>query len=107
MCSSLTPLIISLTPTLINRVVLSLKKTADINNAVNRPWNTEHFTSMRFEPVSIPMTSETVAGQPLDDPAETLLDRNGYNDIPLDDLSKRTRSLSPTERFVMAPHSLA
>jgi hypothetical protein len=83
-------MIISVTPVLINRVVLSLKKTADNSSGVNQAWNTTHFTTIRFEPR--PMT--VASGQPPGDPvgAETLSDANDYNDIPLDDLSQPARA---------------
>jgi hypothetical protein len=86
---------ISLTPTLINRVVLSLKRAADVNSTANGAWSTEHFSNMRFEPVPMAVTLGTVVGQPPDDPTETLSDSNGHNDIPLDDLIKYARSRSP------------
>ena len=85
MCGSLTPIAISLVPVLINRVVLSLKRTAYFNSTVNRVWSLRHFSNTRSEPVSTMATSETVVSQP---PTELLLDTDDHNDIPLDDLTR-------------------
>lgn len=82
MRGSLTSTTISVTPTLINRVVLSLKKTAGANSRVIQPWSTGHFTSIRFEPRSMVGSSET-GGQLLDDPTEARMDTDDQDDIPL------------------------
>jgi len=87
----LTPMTISLIPILINRGVLSLKRTADVNSTVSRAWSTGHFSNMRFEPMSMTVASETVVGQPL---TENQSDTYDHNDVPLDDLTLRKRSRS-------------
>ena len=101
---SLTPATISLTPILINRVALSLKKTADNTSRVNQAWNTTHFTTIRFEPRSIMVISGITAGQRSDDltETETLSDTNDHNDIPLDDLIQHGRAQSPARNLAVA-----
>jgi len=83
---------ISLIPTLINRLVLSLKKTTDINSTVDRAWDTGHFSNARFDPMSMTTTSEAVVDE---SQMESLSNTDGHNDIPLDDLIRRKRSRSP------------
>ena len=102
MRGSLTSITISLTPILINRVVLSLKKTADDSSGGNQAWNMTHFTTIRFEPGSMTMISGTATGQPSDDPTETLLDTNDHNDIPLDELIQHEREQSPVVHLGVA-----
>ena len=101
MHGSLTPVTISLTPILINRVVLSLKKTADNTSRVNQAWNTTHFTTIRFEPRVI---SGITVGQRPDDltETETLSDTNDHYDIPLDDLIQHGRARSPARNLAVA-----
>ena len=83
---------ISLISTLINRLVLSLKKTADINSTVDRAWDTGQFSNARFDPTSMTTTLEAVADR---FQMESLSDTDGHNDIPLEDLIRRERSRSP------------
>ena len=65
-CDSLKSILqISLTPILINRAALSLKKSAD-QSQVNKPRGTEHLSSIKFKPKSTVAVSETVVGQPPD-----------------------------------------
>ena len=99
MRSLLTPITISVTPTLINRVVLSLKKTADNTGGVSQAWNTTHFATMKFEPRSMGVISGTATGQPPDDPTETRSDTNDHNDIPLDEFIQRVRPQSLAKRL--------
>ena len=100
MRGSLTPMTISLIPILINRVVLSLRKTVDVDNTVNRAWNTGRFSNMRWEPAQAPATSEGTVGQL---PIEGLLGTNDHNDISLDDLTRHERSRSSARTLGVAP----
>jgi len=84
-------MIISLIPILINRVVLSLKKAADVNDTANQAWNTGHFSNLGFEDVSTTVILDTVISQPQTD---VLLDTVDHNDIPLGDFDWRRRSRS-------------
>ena len=101
MCGSLTSIKISLTPVLINRVVLSLKKTADDINGVNQAWNATHFTTIKFGLRSMTMISgiTTGTGQLREDSRETLLDTSDHNNIPLDDLTQHARAPSPASHI--------
>lgn len=82
MHGSLTSIMISLTPIVINRASLSLKKKADFNGGVTRAWSTQHFGSIKFGPRTFATVPETVIG-----PTEARLDTNDHNEIPLDDLN--------------------
>jgi len=82
MCGSLTSITISLTPMLINRAVLSLKKAADSRNGTDQARGTRHFSAVKFEP------RPSVASRLPDDPLETRLDIYGHNDIALDELGQ-------------------
>ncbi|KAF9653263.1 hypothetical protein BDM02DRAFT_3182802 [Thelephora ganbajun] len=72
------------TPLLINRVALSLKKSADKGYTANQPWDVDHFSSIEFEPVSIAATSEAFASHPQDGQTEARLNTE-RNDIRLDE----------------------
>ena len=89
MCGSLTPITNSLTPVLINRVFLSLRRAADANSTANQSW---HLSDVNFGPAPMQMTSEATISQSPDDPVETLLDTGDC--IPLDELAKCTKSQS-------------
>jgi len=93
MRSLLTPITISVTPTLINRVVISLKKTADNTGGVHQ-WSTMHFATTKFESRSMGVISGTAIGQSPDDPTETWSDTNDHNDIPLDEFIQREATVA-------------
>ena len=89
MRGSLTSITISLTPILINRAVLSLKKAADVSGGINRAWGMRHFSTIRFEPGAMSVSSASVISRLPDDPLETRLYTNSHSDVPLDELVQR------------------
>jgi hypothetical protein len=84
---SLTPITISLTPFLINRIVLSLKKLADVGSGSGRVWSKGNFSSAEFMSGAMPGGSTTVVSRPPNGgPSEPRLGTDGHNDIPLNEL---------------------
>ena len=78
---------ISLTPILINRAVLSIKRAADIGSKDTQAWSTVHFQSARFKQNSTVVTSETPASQPPEESMEARVNADDHDDIPLDELA--------------------
>ena len=101
MRGSLTSITISLTPTLINRSALSLKRTADISSGLNQAWDTGHFSTAKFVPTPASASSEVLVARRQDNPLEIRFGTNGHGDIQLNELvvsrdhnAKRLRVLS-------------
>lgn len=94
----------SLTPLLINRAALSLKRTADISSKGSLAWNTGHFSSARFKPIFPTMVPSVVNG-PSDGSTATRMDDTDHNDIPLDELA-HDKPRSPTRHSFVVSQSM-
>jgi hypothetical protein len=76
-----------LTPILINRIVLSLKKFADVGSGSGRVWSKGHLTSIEFMSGVMQGGSMIVVSRPPNGgPLEPRLGTDGHNDIPLNEL---------------------
>lgn len=92
----------SLTPVLINRAALSLRKSAD-RSKVNESRKTGYLSSIRFGPKSTAAVSEIIVGQPLDSPTGTRMDTGDLIDISADVINARDlgRSLDQDSQSVV------
>lgn len=99
----------SLTPLLINRAAISLKKSADIDNKGSLAWNTHHFSSARFRSNFHATASSAITTQPSDDLTATRANAGDHGDIPLDEFTHdyHVESRSPTKRSLVVSQSMA
>jgi hypothetical protein len=87
MCGSLTSITISLTPILINRAMVSLKKAAQAHTGTSEAWSVRHFSTTEFRTEAVPVPPVATTSRLPNDLLESWLDTDGHNDIPLDKLA--------------------
>jgi hypothetical protein len=82
---------ISVTPILINRAMLSLRKAAHAHTGIDQAWSAGRFNTGELKTEAVPVPPAAATSRSPEDPSESWMDTDGHNDVQLDELTQRAR----------------